>query len=122
MLQPLNFSSLPLPLFLFLSSSTSRPLPLFLFQHVHLHVLLRKTLLQAHLAPLLQGLQKLQYESKAVSSELDAAATGGGLMQGEGQRQQQLREKAQALQLCVNDLLKQVIPKYSRKRYELSSH
>ncbi|KAL3151478.1 hypothetical protein ABBQ38_012478 [Trebouxia sp. C0009 RCD-2024] len=63
--------------------------------------------LQAHLAPLLRGLRKLQYESKAVSCELDAAATAGGLMKGGGQRQQQLREKAQALQLCIDDMLQQ---------------
>lgn len=67
-------------------------------------------MLQAHLAPLLRGLRKLQYESKAVSCELDAAATAGGLMKGGGQRQQQLREKAQALQLCIDDMLQQVIP------------
>lgn len=63
-------------------------------------------LLQAHLGPLLQGLSKLQYESKAVSSELDPATTA--FMSGGGHRRQQLQVKAQALQQCIDDKLEQV--------------
>ena len=70
---------------------------------------LRPALLQAHLGPLLQGLRKLQYELKAVSCELDAAATGGGLMKGGEHRRQQLRDKAHALQLCIDARLQQVM-------------
>lgn len=63
-------------------------------------------MLQAHLGPFLQGLSKLQYESKAVSSELDPATTA--FMSGGGDRRQQLQVKAQALQQCIDDMLEQV--------------
>lgn len=65
-------------------------------------------LLQAHLAPLLQQVRKLQYDSKAVSSELDPATTAAAIMNGSGHRRQQLQEKAQTLQLCVDNKLQQV--------------
>lgn len=64
--------------------------------------------LQAHLGPLLQQVRKLQYDSKAVSSELDPATTAVAFMHGSGHRRQQLQEKAQALQQCIDAKLEQV--------------
>ena len=71
-------------------------------------------MLQAHLGPLLQGVRKLQYDSKTVSSELDPATTAAAFMNGSGLRRQQLQEKAQALQQCIDSKLQHVSQDTSR--------
>lgn len=64
--------------------------------------------MQAQLAPLQHALRKLQYESKAVASELDQLSMAASLMAGGGTRVQQMQDKAQALQQCIDDKLQQV--------------
>lgn len=65
--------------------------------------------LQAHLGPVLHSLHKLQYESKAVSSEVKQAGATASLVADGGTRMQQMQHKAQALQQCIEDKLHQVI-------------
>jgi len=66
------------------------------------------SLMQAQLAPLQHALRKLQYESKAVASELEQLNTAASLSTGAGTRLQQMQDKAQALQQCIDDKLQQV--------------
>lgn len=70
--------------------------------------MLKPWVLQAHLQPVLHGLRKLQYESKAIGCELDPGTTAASFMTGSGLRMQQLQEKAHALQQCIHTKLQQV--------------
>ncbi len=64
--------------------------------------------MQAQLAPLQHALCKLQYESKAVASQLEQFTTAASLTTGGGTCLQQMQDKAQALQQCIDDKLQQV--------------
>jgi len=66
------------------------------------------SLMQAQLAPLRHALRNLQYESKAVASQLEQLSTAASLTTGGGTRVQQMQDKAQALQQCIDDKLQQV--------------
>ena len=70
------------------------------------------TMLQASLSPHVHGLRKLQYESKAISSELEP--TTATFSASSGPRQQQLQEKLQALQQCIDDKLALVRLSYNQ--------
>ncbi len=64
--------------------------------------------MQAQLAPLQHARRKLQYESKAVASELEQFNTAASYTTSGGTRVQQMQDKAQALQQCIDDKLQQV--------------
>lgn len=66
------------------------------------------SLMQAQLAPLQHALRRLQYESKAVASQLEQLNTAASLSTGGGIRLRQMQDKAQALQQCIDDKLQQV--------------
>ena len=63
---------------------------------------------QAHLGPLHAALRKLQYELKAVSSEVNQMSTAATLMAGASNRILQMQHKSQALQSCIDSKLQEV--------------
>lgn len=69
---------------------------------------LQSFFMQAQLAPLQRVLCKLQYESKAVASQLEQFSTAASLSTGGGTCLQQMQDKAQALQQCIDDKLQEV--------------
>ena len=63
--------------------------------------------MQAQLAPMHAALRKLQYEFKAVSSEVSQMSTAASLMAGASNRVLQMQHKSQALQSCIDSKLQE---------------
>ncbi|DBA66636.1 TPA: Leucine-rich repeat-containing protein 9 [Trebouxia sp. C0005] len=64
--------------------------------------------LKVKMAALQHALRKLQYESKAITSELELFNTAASYTTSGGTRVQQMQDKVQALQQCIDDKLQQV--------------
>lgn len=64
--------------------------------------------MQVKMAALQHALRKLQYESKAITSELELFNTAASYTTSGGTRVQQMQDKVQALQQCIDDKLQQV--------------